>query len=63
MPKKRSFRLSETQAEIVIVALTYFTMKNGEAPEWTAHRKGAEMLLKKLENYNWEVIEGGKLDL
>lgn len=63
MPKKRSFRLSETQAEIAIIALTYFIVKNGESPEWAAHLKGAETLLNKLENYNWEVIENEKLDL
>ena len=62
MPRKRNFRLSETQAEIVIVALTYFIMKNESNPEWAAHIKAAEALLRKLENYTWEVTENEELD-
>lgn len=54
--RKRSFRISEAQAEILTFCLRFFLIKTEEHEElYRAHRKSAEKMIEKLEQYEWEV--------
>ena len=56
--KRRSFRLNETQAEIVITCLQFFLDKTEHLPDiWGAHRRLADKLIDKLINYEWRTEE------
>lgn len=53
--KKRSFRLTEAQAEVVTNALCYFLAATEGQPQWQAHHRIVEALVVKIMNYKWEV--------
>lgn len=53
--KRRSFRLTQAQAEVVINGLCYFLATTEGQPQWKAHHQIIENLVLKLMNYNWEV--------
>lgn len=53
--RKRSFRLSEVQAEVVMFVLLYYlaASQNATSPLQQAHRKSSEILYKKLSTYEF----------
>lgn len=53
--KKRSFRITETQAELIITAICYFCVATKDQEQWAAHNKALEKIAEKLTNYKWEV--------
>lgn len=60
--KKRSFRLSEVQAEVVMTALLYYLAStdpkhSNASPLIQSHRHEAETLYKKLAEYEFTTEE------
>lgn len=54
--KKRSFRLSEVQADAVKFALLYFlaSFSEDKEPLYHAYTNAIRKLYEKLDNYEWE---------
>lgn len=57
--KKRSFRLSQLQGDVVKFALLYFinAVDGKNSPLAQTYKTKAEELYNKLDNYEWEVIK------
>ena len=59
--KRRSFRISQAQAELLEVPLLYFLTRTEEHEElkrsFSVHREFSKKLLEKLKTYEWSVKE------
>lgn len=59
--KRRSFRISESQGELLQVVLLFFLSETEKYEElkraFKAHRHFAKTLQEKLENYVWRIEE------
>lgn len=55
--RKRSFRLSEVQADVVKFALLFLLADSNQSKEplFNAYHEAAQKLYSKLENYEWEI--------